>query len=118
MSSSVFANLRHVLHSRDPAVDKRRVARDLVDMASHATAHRRSLDVRIINISALGLMCRCGDRLVAGEQVHIWLPVVKDYPASIRWVEDDRAGMEFLQPITPTVYQAMLAVMPPRQTDW
>ena len=118
MSSSVFANLGHVLRSRDPSVDQRRASRDLVDLVSHITARGQSHGVRIINISALGLMCRCEEPLAAGEQISIWLPILQHYPADIRWVEDHRVGMEFLQPITPTVYGAIRALMPPRRTGW
>lgn len=117
-TSSVFANLGHVLRSRDPSIDQRRANRDLVDMVSHATMRGRSQGVRIINISALGLMCRSDADLVAGERVHVWLPILKDYPAEIRWVEDSRAGMEFFEPIPPRIYDAMLALIPPRRTAW
>ncbi|MBA4091854.1 PilZ domain-containing protein [Sphingobium sp. 3R8] len=118
MSSSVFANLGHVLRSRDPAVDQRRAQRELVDMVSHVTAQGRSHGVRIINISALGLMCRSDSALLQGERVSIWLPILKDYPAEIRWVEDGRVGMEFYEPISPKIYDAMLSLIPPRRTAW
>jgi len=118
MSSSVFANLDHVKRSRDPAVEQRRAKRDLVDMVSHVTARGATHGVRIINISALGLMCRSEGALLTGERVTIWLPVLQDYPAEIRWSEDGRAGMEFLTPVTPRLYDAMMALIPPRQTAW
>lgn len=53
-----------------------------------------------------------------GERVTTWLPVLKDYPAEIRWVEDGRVGMEFLEPIKPRLYDAIMALVPPRQTAW
>lgn len=118
MSSSVFANLGHVMRSRDPSVDQRRVSRDLVDMVSHVTAHGRTHGVRIINISALGLMCRSDEPLVAGSRVEVWLPVLKDRPADIRWIEDGRIGMEFIEQIPATSYDAMMALIPPRRTAW
>jgi hypothetical protein len=118
MSSSVFASLGHVMRSRDPAVEQRRANRDLVDMVSHVTARGRTHGVRIINISPLGLMCRCDDPLLAGERVSIWLPMLKDYPAEVRWAEDHRAGMGFVEPIAPRVYDAMLSLIPPRRTAW
>jgi hypothetical protein len=118
MSSSVFASLGHVMRSRDPAVEQRRANRDLVDMVSHATARGRTHGVRIINISALGLMCRCDDMLLKGERVSVWLPILKDHPAEIRWVEENRVGMEFIEPIAPRIYDAMLSLIPPRRTAW
>ena len=87
-------------------------------MVSHVTARGATHGVRIINISALGLMCRSEGALLTGERVTIWLPVLQDYPAEIRWSEDGRAGMEFLTPVTPRLYDAMMALIPPRQTAW
>jgi hypothetical protein len=118
MSSSVFANLGHVMRSRDPSVEQRRAKRDLVDMVSHVTARGRTHGIRIINISELGLMCRSDGELLTGERISVWLPVLKDYAAEIRWAQDGRAGMEFLEPIRPRLYDAMMALIPPRQTAW
>ncbi|MCP1470702.1 hypothetical protein J3E64_002395 [Sphingobium sp. OAS761] len=116
--SSVFANLGHVMRSRDPSIEQRRASRDLVDMVSHATGRGHTHGVRIINISILGLMCRTDGEWLMGERATIWLPVLKDYPAMVRWVEDGRIGMEFLEPIKPRVYERMMALIPPRQTAW
>ncbi|WP_298395973.1 PilZ domain-containing protein [Sphingobium sp.] len=118
MSSSIFANLRHVLRSRDPAIDQRRAKRDLVDMVSHIMANGRSHSVRIINISMLGLMCRSDSVFMSGDRISIWLPILQDYPAEVRWTEDGRIGMEFFEPITPKIYDAMLTLIPPRRTAW
>ncbi|MDO7833792.1 PilZ domain-containing protein [Sphingobium sp. HBC34] len=118
MPNSVFANLGHVLRSRDPAVDQRRASRDLVDMLSHVTAHGRTHGVRIINISPHGLMCRSDSSLLPGERICIWLPLLKDHAAEVRWVEDNRVGLEFFEPIAPKIYDAMLTLIPPRRTAW
>ncbi|QGP80902.1 PilZ domain-containing protein [Sphingobium sp. CAP-1] len=118
MSSSVFANLGHVLRSRDPSVDQRRASRDLVDMVSHVTVRGRTYGVRIINISPHGLMCRSDSPLTPGDRASIWLPILKDHVAEIRWAQDSRAGMEFFEPIAPKIYDAMLTLIPPRRTAW
>jgi hypothetical protein len=115
---SVFANLGHLNLSRDPSVNQRRAQRDLVDMVSHITALGRTHGARIINISALGLMCRTGAPLDIGQRVTVWLPVVKDRAAEVRWAEDGRIGMEFVQTIEPRLYDAMVSLIPPRQTAW
>jgi hypothetical protein len=118
MKSSVLAGLGHVMRSRDPSVEQRRARRDLVDMVSHITVRGRTHGVRIINISPFGLMCRSEDDLLQGERITIWLPMLKDYPAEIRWSEDNRAGMEFVEAIEPRIYDALLSLIPPRQTAW
>ncbi|MDT7536028.1 PilZ domain-containing protein [Sphingobium sp. SA2] len=116
--SSLFAHLDHVQRSRDPAVDQRRARRDLVDLVSHVTVDIRAHSVRIINLSPLGLMCRSDERVSVGERVTVWLPLVQDMPADIRWVEDGRIGMEFIEPIKPRIYDALMALIPPRRTAW
>ena len=116
--SSVLASLAQVARSRDPSVNQRRAPRVLVDMVSHITARGRTHGARIINISELGLMCRTDAEVLIGERVSIWLPVVKDVQAEVRWVEEGRVGMEFRQPIEPRIYDAMLSLIPPRQTVW
>ncbi|KKW90054.1 MULTISPECIES: PilZ domain-containing protein [Sphingobium] len=115
---SVFANLSHLNLSRDPSINQRRVQRDLVDMVSHITAQGRTHGARIINISALGLMCRTEAPIRIGERLTVWLPVVKDHIAEVRWAEDGRIGIEFIGPIEPQIYDAMLSLIPPRQTAW
>ena len=116
--SSLFAHLDHVQRSRDPAVDQRRARRDLVDLVSHVTAGHHAHSVRIINLSPLGLMCRSDESVSVGERVTVWLPLVQDMPADIRWVEDGRIGMEFIEPIKPRIYDALMALIPPRRTAW
>lgn len=115
---SLFANLDHVMRSRDPAVEERRARRDLVDLVSHATARGRTYSVRVINVSPLGLMCRTEADLLIGEKLTIWLPMLKDTPTEVRWTENGRVGMEFLTAIPSKSYDAMLALIPPRQTEW
>ena len=112
---SLFASLSHLNQSRDPAANQRRAQRDLVDMVSHITAKGRTHGARIINISALGLMCRTEAPLAIGERLTIWLPVVKNHAGEVRWSEDGRIGVEFLQRIEPQLYDAMLSLIPPRQ---
>lgn len=98
--------------------DQRRARRDLVDLESHATARGQTHAVRVINISPLGLMCRSEGVFLNGERLTIWLPLVRDQAAEVRWVEDGRIGVEFLNPIGPRIYDALLALIPPRQTAW
>ncbi|WP_340264162.1 PilZ domain-containing protein [Sphingobium mellinum] len=115
---SVLASLAHVAKSREPSVNQRRAPRILVDFVSHLSARGQSHGVRIINISALGLMCRTEAELLIGERVSVWLPIAKDVQAEVRWAEDSRIGVEFRVPIEARIYDAMLALIPPRQTAW
>lgn len=116
--SSVLASLAQVARSRDPSINQRRTARVLVDMVSHIAARGRTHGVRVINISELGLMCRTDAEVAIGERISVWLPMVKDVQADVRWAEDGRVGVEFCEPVDPRVYEAMLSLIPPRQTAW
>lgn len=115
---SVLSHLTHVNQSRDPSLEQRRAVRDLVDMVSHVSASGRTHGVRIINISPLGLMCRTDADLYVGERVKVWLPMMRDLPAEIRWMESGRVGMEFLGAIEPRRYARMLSLIPPRRAAW
>lgn len=116
--SSVLASLAQVARSRDPSVNQRRAPRVLVDMVSHISARGRTHGIRVINISELGLMCRTDAEISIGERVSVWLPVITDVQAEVRWAEDGRVGMEFCHSIDPGLYEAMLSLIPPRQTAW
>src|SRR3546814_12696743 len=105
---SVFASLSHLNQSRDSAVNQRRAQRDLVDMVSHITAQGRTHGTRVINISALGLMCRTEAPLGMGDRVTIWLPVVKDHAAEVRWSEAERIDVEFIKPIAPRARKSVV----------
>lgn len=116
--SSVLASLAQVARSGDLSVNQRRAPRILVDMVSHILTQGRTHGIRVINISELGLMCRTDAEVKLGERVAVWLPIIKDVQADVRWAEDGRIGMEFCETIDPRVYEAMLSLIPPRQTAW
>lgn len=90
----------------------------LVDLVSHIAVRGRTHGVRVINISPLGLMCRTNAEVTIGERISVWLPMVKDVIAEVRWAEEGRVGMEFRQPIDPEAFDDMLLLTPPRQTAW
>lgn len=87
-------------------------------MVSHIMMGGQSHGVRIINISPLGLMCRTEAELMVGQRLSVWLPIVKDMQAEVRWAQDKRVGVEFRQPVEPRFYEPMLSLIPPRQTAW
>lgn len=101
-----------------PAVTQRRAQRDLVDFTASAVSRSGVHDVKIVNVSPLGLMGRTSGGVTAGDSLLFELPQVGRIESIIRWVEDGRVGVEFLTPIEAARYAMMLAFMPQRQTQW
>lgn len=112
------ASLASAAKSRDPSFSQRRSPRVLVDIVSHLRARGQTHDIRVINISPLGLMCRTEADVRVGERILIWLPVIRNVRAEVRWAEDGRVGVEFQEPVQLHTYEAMLSLIPPRQTAW
>lgn len=98
--------------------DLRRSPRDLVDFVTGFTTSAGSGEIRIINISRLGLMGRTTAMLKMGDRILLTLPHVRMMEAVVRWAEDGRIGTEFLKGIPDTDYDAMLGYLPRRQQDW
>ncbi len=98
--------------------EARRAPRDLVDFGTSATTRTGTYDVRIVNISPLGLMARSSGRITKGEKLLFALPHIRTIEAEVRWAEEGRIGIEFAQPIPADHYAMMLAFMPQRQMGW
>ncbi|PZU57517.1 MAG: pilus assembly protein PilZ [Sphingobium sp.] len=101
----------------DPA-EQRRATRELVDFDTRTTSHEGFSEVRVVNISPLGLMARTDADMSRGDRLIFELPHVRTVHAIVRWVEHGRIGTEFLRPIGDEDYRLMLAFMPRRQRDW
>lgn len=101
----------------DPA-ELRRAPRELVDFETLFRARGNSHELRIINISPLGLMGRTTCALLPGEQIWLTLPHALPIEGIVRWAEDGRVGVEFATSVQAGPYAMMLSVMPRRQTAW
>lgn len=63
-------------------------------------------------------MGRVQTPLAAGDRLMFDLPHVRRVESVVRWVEDGRIGVEFVQAIPADHYAMMLAFMPQRKTSW
>lgn len=106
-----------MMPKRSPA-DARRAQRDLVDFVTRASARNGTHEVKIVNISPLGLMGRTGAPIATGDKLLFELPHVRTVEALVRWAEDGRIGIEFARAIEADHYAMMLAFMPQRKTAW
>lgn len=96
----------------------RRAERELVDFGTKAALRGIMHEIRVINISSLGLMARIDTGVNKGDKLIIELPHVRTVEAIVRWVEDGRIGTEFVTPVPQTDYTLMLISIPKRQTAW
>ncbi|MGV3770820.1 MAG: PilZ domain-containing protein [Sphingobium phenoxybenzoativorans] len=96
----------------------RRAERELVDFGTKAALRGLMHEIRVINISALGLMARIDADVRKGDKLIIELPHVRTVDAIVRWVEDGRIGTEFVNPVAQADYALMLVSIPKRQTAW
>jgi hypothetical protein len=107
--------VRHALP--DPS-GLRRAPRVLVDFETRATGRAGIREVRVVNISPLGLMARTDENILMGERVIFELPHIRTIEAVVRWVEDGRIGTEFVTPVNARDYETMMQFIPLRQTAW
>jgi hypothetical protein len=101
----------------DPS-ELRRAVRELVDFGTKAALRGIMHEVRVINISPLGLMGRIDANVQKGDRLIVELPHVRTVETIVRWIEDGRIGTEFVNAIPADDYALMLVFMPRRQTAW
>jgi hypothetical protein len=103
--------------ARNPS-EHRRAVRELVDFGTNAALRGIMHELRVINISSLGLMARIEADVRKDDRLIIELPHVRTVEAIVRWVEDGRIGTEFTTPVSEGDYALMLLSIPKRQTAW
>jgi hypothetical protein len=61
----------------------------------------QSQDIRIRNLSAIGMMAECALRVVEGEAVAIDFKTIGRVPGTIAWIRDGKLGIRFDYEIDP-----------------
>ena len=74
----------------------RRADRQQVDMRGFALGPQRDSDVKVSNLSYGGCQLRSGDEFEAGEVVELRIIKRGAVAAEIRWANQGRAGVRFL----------------------
>ena len=93
-------------------VDQRSAPRDEVHFRTRAIGpDGRTVNMLIVNISALGLMARCDVPYQVGDRLTVTLPIVGTVGAEIRWLLGGRIGCELDETIELANYYDLLAVM-------
>lgn len=93
-----------------PVPQGRRADRRIVNLAARLRDPGASVtEVEILNLSTDGFMAQ-GD-LDVEEGCNVWLKLSGLEPQSSRvvWVEDDKAGFEFLNPLHPSTVEFLVS---------
>lgn len=86
-------------------MDRRKESRLFVDVAgSYQFKDDTPRNVFISQISANGCrLANCGGDLCVGEPVQVSLGPIGPLDATVKWLGDDTAGVEFHAPIHPAI---------------
>lgn len=69
------------------------------------------LTLLVVNMSARGLMARCGASFAIGERIGVTLPAAGVVGAEVRWCLGGRAGFQFDEMIPLAAYLTLLAAV-------
>jgi hypothetical protein len=100
----------------DDVGEQERVPRDaarvqLEDQATIKRIGRRSYLVSVFDVSPGGLRFEFVDRPKVGETVLVTLAGLQPLEARVRWIEGTGAGVEFVNPIHPAVFDLLIEKM-------
>ena len=68
-------------------------------------------EVSLLDVSAQGCRVELPERVALDETVWITLPGLQPIESRVAWVRDWVAGLEFRQPIYPSVFELLLSRM-------
>ena len=100
----VFATDNHEKVEKPRKVDRVPVNKDL---AVRQTGRRARL-LEVSDFSRFGCCLTFEDQPFEGEWVWVSLPGLEPVEARIRWVEDRKAGVEFVRPLHTAVFNLLL----------
>ena len=94
-----------------PAADGRRTERRIVNLAASLREPGATLvDADVVNLSTTGFMAQTDVPLQVGQFVFLKLPGLEAAKSSVVWVEEGKAGFEFISPLHPAVLEQITAV--------
>ena len=93
-----------------PVLDGRRAERRIVNLAARLRDPGASLaDVEVLNLSATGFMARGDFNLEEGAFVWLKLSGLEPQNSRVVWIEEDKAGFEFVSPLHEATLEQLLA---------
>jgi len=94
-----------------PVSGGRKAERRIVNLAARLRERgARVIDIEVMNLSTDGFMARSPVPLETGEYAWLKLPGLEPQNSHIVWVEEDKAGFEFVTPLHSATVQLIAAM--------
>jgi len=92
-----------------PVEEGRKAERRIVNLAARLREPGASVaEIDIINLSTDGFMAQGVTSVEAGHHVWLKLPGLEPQNSKVVWVEDDKAGFEFANPLHPATLEQLV----------
>ncbi len=89
-----------------PIPEGRRAERRIVNLAARLRDPGATLtEVEVINVSTDGFMAQGGVKVDTGAYVWLKMPGLEAQNSRVVWVEEDKAGFEFVTPLHPATVE-------------
>jgi hypothetical protein len=93
-----------------PVEEGRKAERRVVNLAARLREPGATLaEIDVINLSTDGFMAQVDVSVEAGSCVWLKLPGLEPQNSKVVWVEDGRAGFEFLNPLHPATLELLVS---------
>ena len=93
-----------------PMEEGRKAERRIVNLAARLREPGATLaEIDVINLSTDGFMAQGAISLEAGSHVWLKLPGLEPQNSKVVWVEDDKAGFEFANPLHPATLELLVS---------
>ena len=92
-----------------PVSEGRKAERRIVNLAAHLREPGATVaDIEVINLSTDGFMAEGKVGVETGATVWLKLPGLEPQNSRVVWVEDDKAGFEFVNPLHPATVELVV----------
>lgn len=94
-----------------PVAEGRKAERRIVNLAARLRDRgTRLIEVEVMNLSTDGFMARTPAGLEVGSYAWLKLAGIEPQNSRIAWIEEDKAGFEFVSPLHPATVQLVAAI--------
>jgi hypothetical protein len=93
-----------------PAADGRRTERRVVNLAASLREPGATVvDIEVLNLSVTGFMATSDMPVEVGQCVYLKLAGLEAQKSQVVWVEEDKAGFQFIAPLHPATLDELVS---------